>query len=162
MKLYKILKSTRGNSCLHTAIIVLVIVLLFSVVLTYASIMTTVSTVEDNTQQVLDSFIMHNAKEIYASIKNGNDYIPEIDKEFFVNNFDHELSLEISGDLLYSKNKENNVIFYLTNPLTTNLKDNTLRLQTSFDLHVPVSFANRKLFDVGIPLKVKSSYALRY
>ena len=149
-------------SYVKTAVGILILAMILSVVLTFASIMTIVSTTKENTQRVLDSFVMRNSQLIYDSIKSGNDFTENIDANIFLVAFDGELSLDLSGNMLYSKDMEGNVIFKMTNPLTANQVDNTLKLQTSYDLLIPVRFAGKKLFDLRIPVTVKASYTLKY
>lgn len=158
----KILRNRKGNSCFNTAVTVLAIAMIFSVVLEFASVMTVVSTVENNTQRTLNSFIMKNAKEIFTSIKDGHDFIARLNNDDFVGSFDEELNLEKYGNFLYSRDEESNTVFVMDCPSTTYMTDRTLKLVTSFQLKVPVHFAGRKLFDIEIPMKVKSNYILKY
>ena len=162
-KIIHILKSKQGNSCFHTAIVVLVLVMIFSVVLTYASLMTIVSTTKEDTQRVLDGFVIENATQIYQSIKKGNNSTTANEyNERFQALICVELGLDNSGTMLYNEAIDKEIIYYYTNPLTTNLKDDILELKTDFELIIPISFAGQKLFDLRIPLEVKSLYVLKY
>lgn len=148
-------------SHVKTAVIIMILAMILSVVLTYASIITIISTTKENTQRVLDSFVIQNSQLIYDSIRNGNDFTEHIDANAFLVAFDGELSLDLSGNMLYSEDVEGNVIFKMTDPLTAYQVDNTLKLQTSYDLLIPVRFAGKELFDLRIPVTVKASYNLK-
>ena len=148
-------------SYIKTAVIILILAMTLSVVLSYASMMTIVSTTKENTQRVLDSFVMNNSVLIYDSIKNGNDFTEYIDTNAFLVAFDEELSLDLSGNMLYSKDAKGNIIFKMKNIVTTYQVENTLKLQTNYDLLIPVRFAGKGLFDLRIPIIVKASYNLK-
>ena len=153
--------NNRGMAYVKTAMVILVIAMLFSLVLSYAFIMTTVSRVRDDTQRVLDSFCIDKSREIYESIKNGNnDMTSDIYTTEFMSRLVAELGLTRSGENAYHE-RGGNVIFRYTNPLTANLDSDTLSLTTEFDVVIPVSFADRELFELRIPLKVSSVLVLK-
>jgi hypothetical protein len=159
----KIVKDKSGISYVKTAVIILVISMLFSVVFTYISLMITVSRTRDDTQRVLDSFIIENASEIYDSVKNGNnttlnnDYSNEFRKRVF-----NELWLmQVGGSPMYHSGTDGKVIFYYDNPVTTTIRSDVLELKTQYEIVMPVSFAGQKLFDLRIPMEVKSLYIMK-
>ncbi|MBR3620321.1 MAG: hypothetical protein IKN56_02345 [Clostridia bacterium] len=67
----KIRKNKKGASSIETAVIFLVIMIVFSVVLEYASLNTIMKTTRDDAQRVLDSTVVKNAMTVFTSIKNG-------------------------------------------------------------------------------------------
>ncbi len=146
---------------IKTAIYVLIIAMLLSLVFAYASIMTIVSNTKTNTERVLDSFVMENATFIYNSIKNGNDFTTSINANYYVSKTSSELSLDLIEGMLYNKNEQGDSIFIMTNPQTRFTVDNTLNLTTTYDLLIPINFAGEKVMDLRIPIKVKTSYNLK-
>ena len=80
----RLLASKAGMSHVKTAVLVLVMAMVFSAVFLYASIMTIVQASRDQTRRVLDDFIMHNSIEIYDSLKNGNDLAEELEKAYSI------------------------------------------------------------------------------
>ena len=69
-----ILKNRKGSGYFTPCVITLVIVMILSVVIFYANTMTIIETTRENTEMVLDSFVMKNSIEIYNSIKQGHDF----------------------------------------------------------------------------------------
>lgn len=67
----KIRKNKKGASSIETAVIFLVIMIIFSVVFEYASLHTIMNTTRDDAQRVLDSTVVKNAMTVFTSIKNG-------------------------------------------------------------------------------------------
>lgn len=146
---------------IKTAIYVLIIAMLLSIVFAYASIITIVQTTKTNTERVLDSFVMENATFIYNSIKNGNDFTTSINANYYVSKTSSELSLDLIEGMLYNKNEQGDSIFIMTNPQTRFTVDNTLNLTTTYNLLIPINFAGEKVMDLRIPIKVKASYNLK-
>lgn len=157
----KILLNKRGMSHIQTAVVILFIAMLFAVMLSYASLMSTISRARDDTQRVLDSFCIQKAETIYGSIKNGNkQMIGGVYTDEFMQKIAAELGLSLSGSTAtYSTG--DNVIFHYTNPLTANLDSDTLSLTAVFEVVIPLHFAGVTLTDLRVPLKVESVYVLK-
>ena len=74
----------------------------------------------------------------------------------------NELGLEKNGNLVYHKGDSGEIIYHYTQPLTANLKDDTLTLTMDYELMLPVTFAGRRLADLRVPLQVTAAYVLKY
>ena len=158
----KILKNKKGMGHIKTAVIVLIISMLFSVILSYAFIMTTVSRARDDTQRVLDGYCIEKSIEIYGSVKNGHkQMVRGTYTDEFMSRIAADLGLTRSGNTAFHRNGSN-TIFRYTNPLTANLTSDTLTLTTEFEVVVPVSFAEKALTELRIPLKVDSVFVLKF
>ena len=72
---------------IKTAVIVLITAALLSLVFLYASLMSIISSTKSNTERVLDSFVIENATFIFDSIKNGHDFTPAIDENYYIYKF---------------------------------------------------------------------------
>ena len=69
---------------IKTAIIVLITAMILSLALTYASLLSIVSSTKSNTERVLDSFVLENSTYVYDSIKNGHDFTSSIDEYYYI------------------------------------------------------------------------------
>ena len=148
-------------SHVKTAVIVLIVAMIFSVVLTYASVMTIVQTSKSNTERVLNSFVIKNTTLIYNSIKNGNTFTAAIDANSFVTQFSSDCTLDYDGSYFYNRDSEGNTIFRITSPQATFTVNNTLNLTCVFDILLPINFAGKQVSEIRIPIKVKTSYSLK-
>lgn len=146
---------------IKTAIIVLITAMILSLALTYASLLSIVSSTKSNTERVLDSFVLENSTYIYDSIKNGHDFTSSIDEYYYIYKISSELSLDYSIGMLYSRNEQGGYHFRMTNPQTRFTVSNTLNLTTTYDLLFPIHFAGKQVMELRIPIQVKVSYNLK-
>jgi len=144
------------------AVLILMICMVFSVVLTYASLMAMVSKTKEDTKRVLDSFIIENAQEIYNSVKNGNHQAAATYSERLRIRLTEELGLSRAGNTLRHRDSNSAILFSYDNSLTAQITGGVLELKTSFDLVFPIEFAGETLSDLRIPLEVKSLYVVKY
>ena len=158
----RLLTSKAGMSHVKTAVLVLVVAMVFSVVFLYASIMAVMQASRDQTRRVLDDFVMLNSIEIFGRLKNGNDLSEELDELFYRSEIVSAFSLDISGDSLYAVSDQGGVEYVIAHPQVDYEVQNTLQLKASYDLAVPIRFAGNHLFDLEIPVVVKSYYVLKY
>lgn len=157
----KILLDTKGGGYITPCIITIVIAMIFSAVLFYAQCMTIIQTTRDNTELVLESFIMKNSVEIYDSIKQGHDLTEYFDEDFYISEISSRFSLDIRGNTLYNYSEEGEIIYKMTNPYVTYKVDKALKLKASYTVIIPVDFAGRRLFDLHVPLTVTRSLTLK-
>lgn len=158
----RFLHDRRGLSYVRTAATVLALSMLLAVILSFASWMTIVQTSRADTQRVLDSFCIDKAQEIYSSIKQGNNRMLRGEyTDVFMLKLVNELGLEKNGNLVYHKGDSGEIIYHYTQPLTANLKDDTLTLTMDYELVLPVTFAGRRLADLRVPLQVTAAYVLK-
>ena len=158
----RLLISNAGMSHIKTAVLILVAAIVFSAVFLYSSIMTIIQASRDQTKRVLDDFVMHNSIIIYDALKNGDDLSEELDELFYKFEFFAAYSLDISGDSLYSVSDQGGVEYVISHPQVDYEVQNTLQLRASYDLAIPIRFAGSRLFDLKIPVLVKSHYVMKY
>jgi hypothetical protein len=157
----KILQNKQGMSHVKTAAIIIIISMLFSIMLSYTFLMSTVSRARDDTQRVLDGFCIEKSIEIYGSIKNGNkQMVKGTYTTEFMTRLVSELGLTGTGNAAYHASGSN-IIFRYDNPLTANLHSDTLSLTMEFDIVIPVGFAGRNLFEMKIPMRTESIFVLK-
>ena len=158
----KILKDRSGDSYVKTVVLILVISMVFSVVLTYSSLMAMVAKTKEDTQRVLDSFIIENAEIIYGSVKNGNHQTTAAYSERLRVLLAEELGINKTGGTLHSKDGRGDIVFTYDDSVTSQIKSGVLELKTNFDLVFPVDFAGNKITDLRIPIEVKALYVVKY
>lgn len=146
---------------IKTAVIVLIISLVLSLVLTYASILTIEETSKENTERVLNSFVTENSTYIFNSIKNGNDFTQSIDENYFVSKYSLDGSLDFDGSSLYNVNCKGGYVYRLSIPQITFTKTNTLNLTCTYNLMLPFDFAGKRFTELIIPIRVKTNYNLK-
>ena len=157
----KILQSKKGGGYISACIYTIAIAMILSVVLFYAQCMTIIQTTRDNTELVLESFIMKNSVRIYDSIKQGHDLTEYFDENDYISEISSRFSLDFVGNTLYSHDKDGNMIYAMTDPEVTFKVDKSLKLKASYMVAVPVKFAGRRLFFLRIPLTVTKSFTVK-
>lgn len=156
-----VVKNNRGSGYFTPCVIVLVIAMILSVVLFYASTMTIVQTTRENTEMVLDSFVMKNSIEIYDSIKQGHDFTEKFDNNFYFSEYSRRFSLDISDNSMYNIGEDGETVYIITNPRVSYQVTNSLKLKVDYTVKVPVSFAGEVLYWMEIPMTVTSSLTLK-
>lgn len=155
------LKNRHGSSYFTPCVVVLVIAMILSVVLFYATTKSTIETTRDNTRRVLDSYVMKHSIDIYNNIKQGNDFTEDIENSFYLSAVSSELSLDLSTGYLYTVDANGDIVYRMTNPNVTYKVDNTLQLKASYDLQMPVWFAGQIIYWFTVPVTVSSSLTLK-
>ena len=155
------LNNKRGSSYFQPVVVILILAMILSVVLFYATTKSTIETTRDNTKRVLDSYVMKNSIEIYNSIKQGNDFTEAIEKSFYISSVSEELSLDYGTGYLYTVDANGDIVYRMTNPDVTYKVDNTLQLKASYDLQMPVWFAGQIIYWFTVPVTVSSSLTLK-
>lgn len=156
-----LLKSRAGLSHVQTAVLVMVFGMIMSAVIIYTSILTVVQASRDQTQRVLDDYVMTNSIEIYNSIKNGDDFSDQLNKNFYKSRVFSAFSLDILNDALYSIDENGKVQYVISNPHVEYDVQNTLKLIAGYDLSIPIYFAGNHLFDLKMPIEVRTYYVLK-
>ena len=155
------LNNKRGSSYFTPCVVIHVIAMILSVVLFYATTKSTIETTRDNTKRVLDSYVMKHSIDIYSSIKQGSDFTEDIENSFYISSVSSELSLDYGTGYLYTVDANGEIIYRMTNPNVTYRVDNTLKLEASYDLQIPVRFAGEIIYWFTVPITVGSSLTLK-
>ncbi len=155
------IKNRHGSSYFTPCVVILIIAMVLSVVIFYATTKSTIETTRDNTKRVLDSYVMKNSIDIYNSIKQGNDFTEDIEKSFYVSSISSELSLDFGTSYLYCVDADGEIVYRMTSPEVTYRIDNTLNLEANYTLQMPVWFAGRIIYRFNIPVTVSSSLTLK-
>lgn len=153
--------NNKGESFVFPCIVVLVIAMILAMVIFYANVMTVIQVTKDNTERVLDSFVIKNSKEIYASIKQGNDFVESFDESLYISDISNELSLGTLNNMFYSKDENGEVTYMMTIPEVSFSVENELKLKVKYNIIIPIYFAGRSLSNMTIPITVNSHYTLK-
>ena len=148
-------------SYVKTAVYVLITAMVLSLVLTYASLMSVIHSSKDNTERVLRSYVIQNATIIYSSIKNGNMFTPSIDSNYFITEYSTDGgTFDCDGTYFYNKNNQGGYVYRITMPKVAFTQTNTLNLNCTYDLLIPVEFAGRSITELRIPIKIQTTFNL--
>ena len=104
---------------------------------------------------------MKHSIDIYNNIKQGNDFTEDIENSFYISSVFSELSLDYGDGCLYCIDGDGDIVYKMTSPEVTYKVDNTLQLNASYDLQMPVRFAGEIIYWFTIPVTVGSSLTLK-
>lgn len=161
MKRIKRILNKKGMSYVETCAWILVLCMILTIVISYASMMVLIQTANNNTQRVLDSYLTQNSQLIYDSLKNGHDATYSLSQNIFISSLSDELALEYDGSILYYKTADGEVLYRTTNPRVAFEVQGRLKLQATYNIILPLYFAGQKITDIHIPQKVVSYYNLK-
>lgn len=132
--------------------------MILSVIIFFTNTVSLVRITEENSKIVLDSYIMRNSVIIYNSIKQGNDYTEVLNENMYIEDLCKFCTLDRNGNVLYNFSEDGSLKYTMTNPILSFKKDNTLKVQLTYTLNVPVLFDGRVLWYAHIPITVVSSF----
>lgn len=152
----KLLKSTKAEGYITPCVLIIIFVMIFSIIFTYAASISKVNLMRENTKVVLDSFVTQNSTEIYNSIKQGNDYTEAIDAEEFRTSLISFCTLEIENGMLYSYDADGKELYRITEPVLSFRNENELELVVTYTISIPMWFAGTQFASANIPIEVTS------
>ena len=140
---------------------VLVLMMLFSIILTYASLMTLTQMAQDNMRLALDGFVIRNSILIHDSVKNGNDLTEWIDEWDFFYQMESTVNLVQNEDFWVYLDEDGNVLYEITAPRVEFIDDGHLRLCAEYEMIYRVEFAGTYFTTMYIPQRVESYFLLK-
>lgn len=150
------LKDTKGEIYVLICVFLLVIMMVFSVILTYASVITCVKVQKSNTQIVFDSFLANNSIIIYNNIKQGKNATDGVDTNRFRTSLKEFCTFEERDGRYYSIDTDGSEKFNMSVPEMGYIEDERLELFVTFTMQVPIRFAGKTVSTAKIPVKVTS------
>ena len=150
------LKNTKGEIYVFICVFVLVIMTVFSVIFTYASIITDVKVQKTNTEIVFDSFVSNNSIIIYNNIKQGKNATDGVDKSKFRTSLKEFCTFVEKDGKYYSIDADGSEKFNMTVPEMGFIEDEKLELYVTFTMNIPIRFAGKTVQTAHIPVKVTS------
>lgn len=150
------LKNTKGEIYVFICVFVLVIMTVFSVIFTYASIITDVKVQKTNTEIVFDSFVSNNSIIIYNNIKQGKNATDGVDTSKFCTSLKEFCTFVEKDGKYYSIDADGSEKFNMTVPEMGFIEDEKLELYVTFTMNIPIRFAGKTVQTAHIPVKVTS------
>lgn len=170
-KVKAVLKEKKGISTVETAVIFLVIMIVFSVVLEYANIQTILKTTQADAQRVLDSMVIKNASEIFSSIRIGtsattaeqNEYLESIglNGKYYMLELQKEMGLRSQGGKYYRGDSRNSVFIIPTGSgefIVEQLSEERLEIQMDFRVGRTINIIGDIGISYSVPFSISSHY----
>jgi hypothetical protein len=157
----KRLLDRHGSGALMPCLSILIIAMMLSAILFFADSVAIVRSARDNTRTVLDGFVARNAILIFDSIKQGSDYIEDLDDSSYIDALMEFYEAGSEHEMLYRYDANGQILYRITCPQVEFASVNSLKLRADYDVIIPVTFAGVDLFDMRIPQRVTAYYNLK-
>ncbi len=158
----KTLKSKRGEGYIFPCLMIVVVCMILSILIFFATTVSVVRITEKNTKIVLDSYVMKNSVQIYNSIKQGNDYTEALDQNEYIDALCDFCSLVKIGSSLYAYNEDGSLKYRMTLPVISFREENSLKIQLAYTLYVPIWFDGKIARYAIVPITVHSSFSEKF
>ena len=158
----KILKNKQGDGYVFPCVMIVTLCMLLSVFIFFASTASWIRITKENSETVMDSYIMKNSIEIYNSIKQGNDYTEVLDTDVYIDDLCKFCTLVKGSSYLYHYDSDGRLQYRMSRPVITFRQENTLKIQISYTLYVTVYFNNRPVTNAVVPVTVVSALSERF
>ena len=156
------LKNKRGEGYVQVCVLIIVICMILSVFVTFASAVNVVRLTERNSKTVLESYLMKNSIEIYDSIKQGNNDADSLNANVYITDLADFCTFVKVGNYYYHRDENGRTEYYISKPTVGFTETGKLRLYVSYKLYVPIYFDNVKISTAQIPITVKIDLEERY
>ena len=156
------LKNKRGEGYVQVCVLIIVICMILSVFVTFASAVNVVRLTERNSKTVLESYLMKNSIEIYDSIKQGNSDADSLNANVYITDLADFCTFVKVGNYYYHRDENGRTEYYISKPTVGFTETGKLRLYVSYNLYVPIYFNNVKISTAKIPITVKIDLEERY
>ena len=156
------LKNKRGEGYVQVCVLIIVICMILSVFVTFASAVNVVRLTERNSKAVLESYLMKNSIEIYDSIKQGNNDADSLNANVYISDLADFCTFVKVGNYYYHRDENGRTEYYISKPTVGFTETGKLRLYVSYKLYVPIYFDNVKISTAQIPITVKIDLEERY
>ena len=143
-------------------VMVVVLCMLTAVFIFFVTTASMVRVTKENSQTVLDSYIMKNSIEIYDSIKQGNDYTEALDANVYIDDLCEYCTLVKGSSYLYHYDSNGRLQYRMSRPKITFRQENTLKIQIDYTLYVTVYFNNRAVRNAVVLVTVVSALSERF
>ena len=156
------LKNKRGEGYVQVCVLIIVICMILSVFVTFASAVNVVRLTERNSKTVLESYLMKNSIEIYDSIKQGNNDADSLNANVYISDLADFCTFVKVGNYYYHRDENGRTEYYISKPIVGFTETGKLRLYVSYTLYVPIYFDNVKISTAQIPTTVKIDLEERF
>lgn len=156
------IRNKRGEGYIQVCVLIIVICMILSVFVTFASAVNVVRLTERNTKTVLESYVTKNSIEIYNAIKQGDNTVNSLTSSLFVSDLTKFCTFVKSGSLLYHYGADGKADYYITTPAMSLSNDNKLKLMIRYTLYIPMYFDSVRISTVQVPITVKVDLEERF
>lgn len=146
----------KGEIYVLICVFMIVILTTFSVIFTYASIITNVKVQQTNTEIVFDSFVANNSILIYNNIKQGKNATDGVNVSKFRTSLKEFCTFEELNGKYYAKDTEGSEKFSITIPQMGYIEDEALELYVTYTMSIPIRFAGQTVTTANVPVRVTS------
>lgn len=150
------MKNKKGEIYVFICVFILCVMTVFSVIFTYASIITTARLQKTNTQVVFDSFVANNSILIFRNIKQGKNATEGLNTAPFCTALKDFCTLDESDGMYYAVDTDGTEKYRMTKPHMDFLEDETLELVLTFTMYVPIRFGGTTVTTATIPVRISS------
>ncbi len=156
----------KGSGYIYACILVIIGVLFLTLLMSFLGAATQIQHQNENTEKVLDSFVVSNAIDIYDSIKMGNDDTVSLDSSEFTQKLSAFCGLDLENGSLYCHNRDGNPQYLLTRPVLTAVRAGngslTLKVTVHYIMRVPVYFCGVLVSTANVPIYIHSYYTPKF
>ncbi len=156
------MRNKRGEGYITVCILTIVVCMILSVFVTFASAVNVVKMTERNSRVVLDNLVMCGAIDVYDSIKNGNDKNAVIYSQEYIDELCEFCTFDKSAYYLYHTDSNGKEDFRVTYPQVGYSVTKKLKIYASYTVYVPIYFCGIKVSTAAIPIRVESKYTEKF
>ena len=151
------MNNKKGFSYILVCTIILVVCMLLSVGIYYASVFHLVRQEKERNTIILDSMVTKYATENYDALKQGVAFKNVIDREILVSRSYSELGFKnATTQILKKTNGETE--YTVTRPTVTATLGNTFGVEVSYSIKIPFEMFGKTFTDITVPVKIESRF----
>lgn len=156
------MKKKRGEGYISVCVLLIIVCMILSVFITFASAVNIVRQTERNSRVVLDNYVITNAIEIYDNIKRGYDDDVYPSPNSYVTALADFCTFERSGNYLYHIDDEGNEDFKISVPQMGCSEKRKLKMYINYTVYIPIYFCGVKVTTAAVPVTVESKYIEKF
>ncbi len=149
------LKNKSGEGYIQVCVLIIILCMILSVFVTFASAVNVVRLTERNDKTVLETYVTKNSIAIYNSIKQGTNDTDSIDANAYISDLADFCTFVKAGNYYYHKDANGRTEYYISKPTVGFTESGKLRLYVKYTLYVPIYFDNVRISTARIPTTVK-------
>lgn len=151
------MKNIKGEIYVTVCVFILAIVMVFSVVFTYGSLITEIKIQKTNAEIVFDSFVANNSIIIFNNIKQGKNAVNGVNTDAYISKLKEFCTLEEREGKLYCMDTGGSEKYSMNVPAIGYIQEDVLELYAEYTMYLPVKFAGITVTTAQVPVKISSS-----
>lgn len=156
------IRNKKGEGYIQVCVLVIVLCMVLSVFVTFASAVNVVRLSERNTKTVLESYLTKNSIAIYSSIKQGNNDADSLNQSEYISDLVSFCTFEKSGNSYYHRDVNGRLEYFIYDLNVGFTEEGKLKLYVSYTLCVPIYFNNVRIRTASIPITVSIDLEERF